>query len=50
MGRKSLNRTYEEILKLKRINANNYYKLNKELVNKKRRKLYNDLKNKHKHL
>ena len=45
MGRKSLNRTYEEMLDHKRIKANEYYKLHREEINKKRTEKYNKLKN-----
>jgi len=44
MGRKSYNRTYEEILELKRVRANHYYKLNREMINQKRRSDYQRLK------
>ena len=40
MGRKSMNRTYEELLEIKRIRANKYYSLHKEDVKKKARDRY----------
>ena len=44
MGRKSFNRTYEEMLEERRIAANEYYRLHKNEVNKKRRLKYQKLK------
>ena len=44
MGRKSLNRTYEEMLELQRLTANEYYKNNKDSVNERRRAKYQQLK------
>ena len=45
MGRKSLNRTYEEMLDYKRIKANKYYAIHRDEINKKRIEKYNKLKN-----
>ncbi len=45
MGRKSYNRTYEETLEIKRVKANNYYKLHRDEVNKRRNDRYQKLKN-----
>lgn len=45
MGRKSLNRTYEELLELRRVAANEYYKLNRDIISEKRRIKYQKLKN-----
>lgn len=44
MGRKSLNKTYEQILEQKRIYAKQYYALNKTEVNRKVMERYNKLK------
>lgn len=44
MGRKSYNRTYEETLEIKRVKANKYYQLNREMINQKRRSDYHKLK------
>lgn len=44
MGRKSLNKTYEQILEEKRIRANKYYKDNMEECKKKALNRYNKLK------
>ena len=44
MGRKSLHRTYEEILEIKRINALKYYNIHKDKINFKKRKEYTQLK------
>lgn len=44
MGRKSLHRTYEEILEIKRVNALKYYNIHKDRINSKKRKEYNQLK------
>jgi hypothetical protein len=46
MGRKSLNRTYGQVLEIKRQLALSYYKNNRDVVNEKRRKKYQQLKNK----
>ena len=45
MGRKSLNRTYEQLLEHRRLLANKYYAINRDSVNQKRRAIYNKLKN-----
>jgi hypothetical protein len=45
MGRKPLNKSYEEILEESRERANEYYELNKEEIKKKRMERYNQLKN-----
>ena len=44
MGRKSHNKTYEEILEEKRIRALEYYYKNRDSVNSKRRSAYEKLK------
>lgn len=44
MGRKPLNKTYEQILAESRERANEYYEENKEEVKKKRMERYNLLK------
>jgi hypothetical protein len=44
MGRKSHNKTYEQILEEKRIRAIEYYRKNRDAVNKKRRTAYEKLK------
>ena len=44
MGRKSLNRTYKEMLEIQRNKANEYYRLHRDEVNRKRRKKYSKLK------
>lgn len=46
MGRKSLNKTYKQILEEKRIRANKYYQINKEMCKQKARDRYNLLKSK----
>jgi hypothetical protein len=45
MGRKSYNRTYEEMLKLARVRALKYYNLNRDAINKKKQQDYQKLKN-----
>ena len=45
MGRKSLNKTYEQILEEKRIRSRKYYALHKDEINKKVMTRYNKLKN-----
>lgn len=45
MGRKPKYTTYEEILKIKKDRANEYYRLNKTEINKRRREKYAKLKN-----
>jgi len=45
MGRKSLNRTYKELLELRRVAANEYYKNNKDVISEKRKIKYQKLKN-----
>jgi hypothetical protein len=45
MGRKSLNKTYEQILEENRIRAKKYYELYKEKIKKKAMERYNKLKN-----
>ena len=45
MGRKPLNKSYEEVLEESRERANEYYELNKEEIKKKRMERYNQLKN-----
>ena len=45
MGRKSLNRTYEEMLEIKRRTSNEYYKLHRNRIVEKRRTDYQKLKN-----
>ena len=44
MGRNSLNRTYEEILEINRIRANEYYTNHKEEIKEKYREKYEKLK------
>jgi hypothetical protein len=44
MGRKSLNRTYGQVLEIKRQLALSYYKNNRDVINEKRRKKYQQLK------
>ena len=44
MGRKSHNKTYDQLLKEKRIRAIEYYRKNRDAVNKKRRAMYEKLK------
>ena len=44
MGRRSLNKTYDEILEQKRVYSKQYYKKNKEKINKKVMERYNKLK------
>jgi hypothetical protein len=46
MGRKSHNKTYEQMLEEKRIRAIEYYYNNRDAVNKKRRAAYEKLKKK----
>ncbi len=45
MGRKSLNKTYEQILEEKRIYSMKYYTLHRDEINKKVMSRYNKLKN-----
>jgi len=45
MGRKSLNRTYDEMLESKRRTSNEYYKIHKDEILKKRNDKYQKLKN-----
>jgi hypothetical protein len=45
MGRKSHNKTYEEVLEDKRIHAIEYYRKNRDAINEKRRSLCEKLKN-----
>jgi len=45
MGRKSLNKSYEQILEENRIRSKKYYELHKEEIKKKAMKRYNRLKN-----
>lgn len=44
MGRKSFNKTYEQILEENRIRSKKYYEKNKEKINKKAMERYNRLK------
>jgi hypothetical protein len=44
MGRKSHNKTYEQMLEEKRIRAIEYYRKNRDSVNAKRRATYEKLK------
>lgn len=44
MGRKSLNRTYDELLAIKNKKAKEYYHMNKEIISKKRKDKYKLLK------
>lgn len=44
MGRKSHNKTYEQILEEKRVRALKYYYSNRDEINSKRRSLYEELK------
>jgi predicted solute-binding protein len=44
MGRKSLNKTYEQVLEENRIRSKQYYELNKNEIIKKAMKRYNQLK------
>jgi hypothetical protein len=44
MGRKSHNKTYEQILNEKRIRAIEYYRLNSNIIKKKARDRYNRIK------
>lgn len=44
MGRKSLNKTYEQLLAENRVRAKNYYKLHQEEIKKKAMDRYNKLK------
>ncbi len=44
MGRKSLHKTYEQILEENRIRSKKYYKLHKEKIKKKIMERYNKLK------
>lgn len=48
MGRKSHNKTYEQVLEESRARANAYYQLNKEKVKRKKLQRYYELKNKSK--
>ena len=48
MGRKSLNKSYEQILEENRIRSKEYYKLHKEEIKKKAMARYNKLKNSNK--
>jgi len=45
MGRKSLNKSYEQVLEENRIRSKEYYKLHKEEIKKKAMDRYNRLKN-----
>ena len=45
MGRKSLHKTYEQVLEENRIRSKKYYKLHKEECKKKSMERYNKLKN-----
>jgi len=45
MGRKKLNKTYQQILEENRIRSKKYYKLHKEKMKKKAMERYNKLKN-----
>lgn len=44
MGRKSLNKTYEQVLEENRIRSKQYYELHKKEIIKKAMKRYNQLK------
>ena len=44
MGRKSHNKTYKQVLEEKRVRAMEYYLKNRDVINKKRRSLYEKLK------
>lgn len=44
MGRKSHNKTYDQLLAEKRVRAIEYYRKNRDAVNKKRRDKYEKLK------
>lgn len=44
MGRKSLNKTYEQILEENRVRSKKYYQLHREDINKKAMFRYNALK------
>ncbi len=46
MGRKSHNKTYEQVLEKSRVRANKYYQLHKEEIKKKKLQKYYELKNK----
>ena len=46
MGRKSLNKTYEQILEEGRLRANKYYNINKEICRKKALDRYYKIKTK----
>ena len=46
MGRKSYNKTYEQILEENRLRAREYYSKNKDEINKKKMEKYYALKNK----
>ena len=46
MGRKSYNKTYEQILEENRLRAREYYSKNKDEINKKKMEKYYKLKNK----
>ena len=45
MGRKALNKTYEQVLEENRIRSAKYYEKNKDLCKKKAMDRYNKLKN-----
>lgn len=45
MGRKQIYKTYEQLLAVNKLRANEYYAKNKDVVNKKRRERYKQLKN-----
>lgn len=45
MGRKSLNKSYEQLLEENRIRSKKYYELHKEEIKKKAMERYNRLKN-----
>ena len=44
MGRKPLNKTYDEVLEESRVRSKEYYEQNKEAIRKKRMERYNQLK------
>lgn len=50
MGRKSHNKTYEQVLEEKRTRAIEYYRKNRDVVNAKRRTQYEKLKKESKQL
>lgn len=46
MGRKSLNKTYQQVLEEKRIRSRQYYSINKDRIKREAVERYNKLKNK----